>query len=215
MQTRMLVSAAALAAFALAGCASDAPAGSRAALEQPGTWTVLTYSIADTNLENFMMDDLDELGTVGDEENVNLVALVDRSEGYTDQEVLGMPDWSGAKLLELGRDGGEELDDLGDVNTGDPDLLADFIADGIERYRADHYALVITLSDGIDISIAYLSLFADPDEGAVQAEVPLSYSSPQGDAAGDLILSAVIHLELVVVDFGGDLDSVSGMVTVP
>jgi hypothetical protein len=144
MQTRMLAPVAALAALALAGCGSDAPAGSRAALEQPGTWTVLTYSIADTNLEGFMMDDLDELGTVGGEQNVNLLALVDRSPDYTDQDVLGLPAWSGGKLLDIGADGGEELDDLGDVNTGDPEVLAQFIADGIERYPADHYALVIS-----------------------------------------------------------------------
>ena len=30
-----------------------------------GSWTVLVYSIADTDLEPYMMDDLDELGTVG------------------------------------------------------------------------------------------------------------------------------------------------------
>lgn len=143
MQTRITALAGAL-ALTLAGCATAAPVGSPAAVEQPGTWTVLTYSIADTNLESFMMTDLDELGEVGTQEGLNLVALVDRSEDYTDTSVLGLDDWSGAKLIEVGEGEAEVLDDLGDINTGDPDVLADFIAGGIAAYPADHYALVIS-----------------------------------------------------------------------
>lgn len=109
-----------------------------------GSWTILTYSIADTDLEPYMMDDLDELGTVGGSENLSLIALVDRSADYSDAGVLGLDDWVGGKLLEVTSDGATELDDLGDINTGDPQVLADFIAGSIADYPADNYGLIIS-----------------------------------------------------------------------
>lgn len=135
---------------ALSGCGAAAPEQQpeqhQEQVEAPvsGSWTVLTYSIADTNLEPFMMTDLEELGQVGTQEGLNVVALVDRSDEYTDVPVLGLPNWDGAKLIEIGEGEATELDDLGDINTGDPQLLADFIATGIEQYPAEHYALIIS-----------------------------------------------------------------------
>jgi hypothetical protein len=113
-------------------------------VETAGTWTVLTYSIADTDLEPYMMDDLDELGTAGSSESLNLVALVDRASNYSDDPVLGLDDWEGGRILEIRKGKAVVLDDLGDVNTGDPQTLQDFIASGIADYPADHYALVIS-----------------------------------------------------------------------
>ena len=110
----------------------------------PGSWTILTYSIADTDLEPYMMDDLDELGTVGGSENLTLIALVDRAADYSDAGVLGLDDWVGGKLLEVTTDGATELEDLGDINTGDPQVLADFIANSFADNPADNYGLVIS-----------------------------------------------------------------------
>lgn len=109
-----------------------------------GSWTILTYSIADTDLEPYMMDDLDELGTAGGNENLNLIALVDRSADYSDAGVLGLDDWVGGKILEVGADGATELEDLGDINTGDPQVLADFISQSISDNPAEHYGLIIS-----------------------------------------------------------------------
>jgi len=124
---------------ALAGCDSGGdPAG------DGGTWTVLAYEIADTDLEPFMMADVGEMGEVGSQESLSIVSLVDRAEGYTDEAVLGLDDWVGGKLLEITPGGAEELEDLGDVNTGDPQVLADFIARGVAEYPADNYALIVS-----------------------------------------------------------------------
>jgi hypothetical protein len=128
----------ALLAASLTAC-SSAPD-----VESAGSWTVLTYSIADTDLEPYMMDDLDELGTAGSSESLNLVALVDRASDYSDDPVLGLDDWEGGRILEIRKGKAVVLDDLGDVNTGDPQTLQDFIATGIADYPADHYALVIS-----------------------------------------------------------------------
>jgi hypothetical protein len=126
-------------AVPLAACSADeGPRG------DAGTWTVLTYEIADTDLEPFMMADVEEMGEVGGQENLSIVALVDRADGYSDEPVLGLDDWVGGKLLEITPGGADELDDLGDVNTGDPQVLADFIERGIAEHPADNYALVIS-----------------------------------------------------------------------
>jgi hypothetical protein len=109
-----------------------------------GSWTVLTYEIADTDLEPFMMTDVDEMGEVGSQQNLSIVSLVDRADGYTDEPVLGIDDWVGGKLLEITSGGADELDDLGDINTGDPQVLADFITRGITDYPADNYALIVS-----------------------------------------------------------------------
>lgn len=134
------IAAGAIAAAALVGCV-----GTPGGIQAPDSWTILTYEIADTNLEPFMMEDVEEMGRVGSQPGFNLISLVDRAAGYTDTSVLGIPDWVGAKVLQI-EPGGRAtvLQDLGDLNTGDPDVLADFITAGIREYPAAHYALIIS-----------------------------------------------------------------------
>ncbi len=122
-----------------AGCSADEPASA-----DGGSWTVLTYSIADTDLEPYLMEDLDELGEAGGRDDLNLVALVDRAEDYGDDPVLGLEGWSGARLLEIGQRSATVLEEMGDVNTGDPAVLAEFIERGIAEYPAENYALLIS-----------------------------------------------------------------------
>ena len=110
---------------------------------RPG-WTVLVYSMADTDLEPFLLDDITEMGAVGSGDDLDIVALVDRASDYSDDPVLGLDDWQGAKLLHIGRGEAEVLEESGDLNTGDPAALADFIAEGIARFPAEKYALVIS-----------------------------------------------------------------------
>jgi hypothetical protein len=138
-----------------AEAAAERPAGKG---DRAEGWTVLQYSIADTDLEPFMIRDVAEMGAVdasgddgdkGDDDgddgdDLDMVALVDRAAGYSDAGVLGLDDWQGARVLELGDGRAEVLDDLGGVNTGDPAVLADFIATAIDRYPSEHYALIIS-----------------------------------------------------------------------
>jgi hypothetical protein len=107
-------------------------------------WTVLVYSIADTDLEPFLMDDVTEMGEVGSEPGLNIVGLVDRSSDYSADPVLGIDDWQGAKLIQVNEGSAEVLADLGNVNTGDPQVLADFITSGVMNYPASRYALIIS-----------------------------------------------------------------------
>lgn len=133
--------------FALPSAPDDTPASESTTATSNDTaagWTVLVYSIADTDLEPFLLDDVTEMGGVGSGPGVNIVSLVDRATDYSSDPVLGLDDWQGGKLLHVQQGSAEVLADLGPVNTGDPQLLADFIATGISEFPAENYALVIS-----------------------------------------------------------------------
>lgn len=147
---RVLVATAALllltAACSGGGSKDEEDAGGPAHTGREGDgWTVLHYSMADTNLEPFMVADVNEIGAVGSNENLHVREFMDRSAEYGDDELLDQGAWVGARVLDIGEGGTTELvEDLGDVNSADPELLATFIAEGIEAHRAGHYALVIS-----------------------------------------------------------------------
>ena len=111
---------------------------------EPESWTYMLYSIADTNLEEPMLEDVAEMATVGSPIGVNTVALVDREAGHTDQPLLNLDDWETAKLLYVQADEFAEIADLGEVDMADPTTLASFIAFAVETFPADNYALTIS-----------------------------------------------------------------------
>ncbi len=99
-----------------------------------------------------MMGDLAELAQVGSADQVHILVLADRSErgedeedeeGYTNEPVLNLRNWSGAKLLYVKKGKLVEVADLGDTNMGDPAVLQHFLEIGIQRYPARHYALFL------------------------------------------------------------------------
>lgn len=128
-------------AVVFAGCSDP---GSDAASGESGSWTVLHYSMADTDLEPFMVADLNEMGAVGSGGDLSLRALFDRSPEYSDDDALDLGDWVGAKVIDVGEGTGEVVEDLGDVDMADPETLSTFIAQGIEDLPADNYALIIS-----------------------------------------------------------------------
>ena len=155
---RLLAASAAvlLLTSACSGGGSDEPesdggggGGASSAVEHTGRegdgWTVLHYSMADTDLEPFMVADVNEIGAVGSNENLHVREFIDRNVGYGDDELLDQGSWVGARVLDIGQGGATEVvEDLGDVNSADPEVLARFIAEGIEANRAGHYALIIS-----------------------------------------------------------------------
>jgi len=129
----------------LSGCTKSTPQSDPVATGADGEpWTLLMYSIADTNLEPFMVQDVNEMGSVGSSEDLNIVALVDRAADYGNDDLLDLGGYTGGKVMVVNQGSAEVLDELGDVNTGDPQVLADFIAGGIQAYPAGHYGLIIS-----------------------------------------------------------------------
>src|SRR4051812_46010769 len=88
------------------------------------SWTVMTYMIADTNLEYFQMEDMAEQEAVGSRPGFNLVSYLDRSADYSEDGVIGFDNFVGAKTIHVKRSGtSEELTDApnaGESNTGNP-----------------------------------------------------------------------------------------------
>jgi hypothetical protein len=102
-------------------------------------WTVLVYSAADNNLTPYMMDDIHEIENVGSDSYTNLVAQVDQggSEGAS-RYLLQKTDGQGKGITS------PAVESMGDVDMADPKTLADFVKWGMDKYPAEHYALIIS-----------------------------------------------------------------------
>ncbi len=98
-------------------------------------WTMLAYLAGDNNLDSAGVEDMAEMAAVGSTPNVDVVVQFDRA---------------GEKAVtaryHISKGGGGEKDRvmvLPETNTGDPKVLIDFIAWGVQNYPAQHYLLVV------------------------------------------------------------------------
>ncbi len=106
-------------------------------------WTFMVYMAADNNLEAAGIKDFLEMAAVGSSDDINILVQMDRIPGYSD----AYGDWTDCKRFRVAQgmtpipDAAEEH--LGEVNTGDPAVLIDFINWGTAKYPADRYALIL------------------------------------------------------------------------
>lgn len=107
------------------------------------SWTFMAYVVGDTDLEPYALDDLTEMASVGSTDELNIVAMVDRNPDYSADGLLNLDDWEDTKLLEVQQDEFVVLDELGELDTGDPATLSGFIETAMTDYPADHYALML------------------------------------------------------------------------
>jgi len=187
------IAAAVISLGTLTACAGGAAGGGGGGITGPAedSWTVLTYMIADTNLEYFQLEDMREQEAVGSRPGFNLVSFLDRSDKYSEEAVLGLDNFSGAKVIEVRRGGSVVKQDLGVVNTGDPEVLADFLAWAIKEYPAAHYALIFN-----DHGSSWPGVGADGSHGNDQLTLP---ELQQGISAG-LEAAGLDKLDLVGFD---------------
>ena len=110
-------------------------------------WTVMVYMDGDNNLEQYAVDDLNEMEAVGSTEKVNIVVQFDRHPGYDNTN----GDWTNTKRYYVTKDihgydsviTSSEITNMGEVNMGDPNELASFVNWAKTDYPADHYLLVL------------------------------------------------------------------------
>ncbi len=116
----------------------------------PGTevelarWTFLVYMDGDNDLELYVPTDLDEIEQAGSGDGVNVIVQADRIPGYA----TGDGDWTGTRryYMEHHPERGVQtpvLEELGELDMGDPDTLSDFLMWAAENYPAERYALVL------------------------------------------------------------------------
>lgn len=119
---------------------SVVPVVDSAILDEPGEWTVLVYLAADNDLEPFALEDLAEMEQAT---GVQFVVLVDRHPEYTDEPLGDLGDFDDTRLLRIVDGTVEVIDEPGELDTGDPAVLADFVAEGLTDYASERNALVI------------------------------------------------------------------------
>ena len=125
---------------------TPALAGAQAAGPPIADWTLMVYLDADNDLEKPMMRNLEEMVAVGSTDKVQIIVLAARSPEstgkYTNIAVGGLPDWQTAKYLRVERGRLRELADWGDMNMGDGETLAKFLAAATHDYPARRYGLI-------------------------------------------------------------------------
>ncbi|UCH89718.1 MAG: hypothetical protein JSV49_03455 [Thermoplasmata archaeon] len=123
---------------------TNAPAVS-AESEDKAKWTFMVYLDADNNLESAGVEDVNEMETVGSTDDVNILVQFDRIEEYD----VTNGDWTDTKRFRIEKDEDTQaisspvLEDLGEINMGDPDNLIDFVLWGASNYPAEHYAVIL------------------------------------------------------------------------
>lgn len=133
-------------AMPLAAVAAS-PSKAPGAEEPESDWLVMLYQNADDQvLEGDIYTDLNEAELVGSTDEVTIVSQFDRYQGAFD----GDGDWTDTRRFLVTQDddlstlNSEELDNLGEVDSGTPEALADFITWAITNYPAKKYALILS-----------------------------------------------------------------------
>lgn len=125
--------------------AQEPAARSRVGTRAPADWLIMVYMAADNNLEPWAMADLHEMEVVGSNPNVDIVVQIDRIPGYDASD----GDWTTTRRYYVQPDGtpgvvdSTLLADLGELNMGDPNTLADFVDWATTNYPAPRTALVM------------------------------------------------------------------------
>ncbi|HEY3416743.1 MAG TPA: clostripain-related cysteine peptidase [Armatimonadota bacterium] len=108
-------------------------------------WTIMVYMNADNNLEQYGIENMNQMESVPDNDQVAVLVQFDRSPAYDTSN----GNWVGAKRFLVRHDNDMTtinstlLDDLGSTDMGVPSTLSDFIAWGEQLYPAEHYMVVL------------------------------------------------------------------------
>ena len=97
-------------------------------------WTFMVFMAGDNNLDGAALRDITEMAQAGSTAEVNIIAQLDRA-GATP-----------TRRFKITKGGGYKKDviaELGETNTGDPAVLADFLKWAVKDYPAEHYFLVL------------------------------------------------------------------------
>jgi hypothetical protein len=104
-------------------------------------WTILVYIDGDNDLEPFALKDFVEMGAVGSDDKINIIAQLDRVPGYS----AAYGNWTETRrfYIKKGDDpSSTPVQAMGELNTGDKNVLKDFIVWGVRNYPAKRYMVV-------------------------------------------------------------------------
>lgn len=101
-------------------------------MSQRRAWTFMVFMAGDNNLSAAGDADLVEMRRVGSDDRVNVVVEFDNAGD------------AGTRRYHIGKDGvGEAVEELGETDSGSPQVLSDFITWAAANSPAERYALVL------------------------------------------------------------------------
>jgi hypothetical protein len=123
--------------------------GGQTILEPVGTapkrkWTVMVYLDADGDLEEVGILNMNQMESVGSDANINIVVQFDRGPGFDATN----GDWTDTRRYlvtkddDLQRISSPVLENLGEIDMGQPETLRSFIEWAVANYPAEHYVMV-------------------------------------------------------------------------
>ena len=126
---------------------TENPSPTESAATALSEWTIMVYSAADDEvLEENMWFDVNEMELVGSTSQMNIIVQIDRYSGA----FTGDGDWTEARRYRLTQDtdlsriASPIIQSLGEIDTGDPQTLIDFVTWSIQTYPAKKYALIMS-----------------------------------------------------------------------
>ncbi|MGB9910711.1 MAG: clostripain-related cysteine peptidase [Candidatus Hydrothermia bacterium] len=110
-------------------------------------WTIMVYMNADNDLETYGIKDLNEMEYGGGSNNYrNVVVQIDRISGYDTSN----GNWTTCRRYYVTNDASNSstivstlIQDIGEVNMGDPNTLVSFAQWAIQNYPANKYFLIL------------------------------------------------------------------------
>jgi len=94
-------------------------------------WTFMVYMAGDNSLSSAGDDDLAEMRKVGSTPDVNVIVQFDNAGNH------------GTRRFRVLKAGNDVVQSLGETDSGDPNVLLDFVTWAQANYRADRYALIL------------------------------------------------------------------------
>jgi hypothetical protein len=104
-------------------------------------WTILIYADGNNEMEKVMYNSLLACEKIGSNNEVNVVFQIGKLGNYKSNEKAN---WFGVRRYYVDRGSSTLIEDLGKSNMADPNNLYDFIKWGFEKYKSEHYMLVIS-----------------------------------------------------------------------
>jgi Clostripain family len=106
-------------------------------------WTIMIFLNGDNNLEAFGLEDFEEMAKVGSADKVNVIVQFDRSPNFSTDE----GNWTQTLRFRVNKNmkplPANAVEDIGEVNMGDGQVLADFVTWAKTKYPAKRYMLDI------------------------------------------------------------------------
>lgn len=107
-------------------------------------WTLLVWFAADNNLDMFSASDIAEMLDGMSSDDIHVVIEIDRSASYSHELLPGIEDFTDTRRFEVTASGLVPVGPfLGELDTGTPGVLADFISWGLQNYPAQKTALIL------------------------------------------------------------------------